>query len=77
LLVKKIEQLLPEGIQVVSQAALVGSSLQDYLQRHPEIEGAISRSASRTFFTTDSTVEFDSKASMFFGAEVKSIHTGL
>jgi glutamate racemase len=77
LLAQKIERVLPEGIKVVSQAALVGSSLQDYLQRHPQIEESISRSGSRAFYTTDSTEEFDSKASMFFGADVKSLHTGL
>ena len=77
LLAEKIEQALPEGVKVVSQAALVGRSLQDYLQRHPGLETTISRAERRLFYTTDSTVEFDDKASMFFGEAVTSVHTDL
>lgn len=77
LLHEKIKKFLPEGITVISQGAVVAHSLQDYLQRHPEIETRISKEGTRLFYTTDSAEDFGTKATLFFGEHVQARHTGL
>jgi glutamate racemase len=73
LLMDKIKAHLPANINVVAQGDIVAKSLVDYLQRHPEIAGSLTKTADRQFFTTiDDTPQFDHHASMFFGTEVKS-----
>lgn len=73
LLREKIEKLLPPGIALVSQGSIVANSLAVYLARHPEIEQQCSKRGERSFFTTDSTEDFDNHASIFFGAPVQSV----
>ncbi|MBL7811679.1 MAG: glutamate racemase [Bacteroidetes bacterium] len=77
LLLPKIKQYIPDGIQVLSQGSLVAESLKGYLERHPEMEAKLSRNASQTFVTTDSTTDFDTHASRFFGRPVHSVHLDL
>lgn len=77
LLINKIRQFVPEGTRVLSQGEIVARSLVDYLGRHPEIEGRISRSGERRFFTTDSTEDFDRHATIFYGQGLKSSHIDL
>ncbi len=73
LLQDKIEAYLPANIKVVPQGDIVAKSLQDYLQRHPEMEQKLTRGNTQEFFTTsDDTQDFDIHASMFFGEPVKS-----
>lgn len=77
LLREKIEEYLPVGVKLLSQGEIVAESLADYLQRHPEIENLCSRGGQQTFFTTDSTEDFDNHATVFFGRQVKSKHVDL
>ena len=77
LLKEKIEEYLPLGVKLVSQGEIVAISLQDYLTRHTEIEKRCSKNGHRMFYTTDSTEEFDSHASLFFGVPVQSKHVDL
>lgn len=77
LLLNKIQQYLPARINVLSQGGIVADSLEDYLQRHPEIEQRCSRGGTRTFYTTDSAEDFDSHASIFFGEPLRSKHLAL
>jgi glutamate racemase len=77
LLTEKIKKHLPEGVQIVSQGAIVAESLADYLHRHPEMEARISRGGTTRYFTTDDTAEFDNHASVFRGAVVRSEHVSL
>lgn len=73
LIQEKIKAYLPQKIQVIAQGDIVANSLQNYLQRHPEMEQKISRNGSRQFFTTsDDTADFDYHAEHFFGEPVKS-----
>ena len=74
LLRDKIEQYLPAGITVLSQGQIVANSLQEYLDRHPDMEKRCSKGGSRDFYTTDSTEDFDNHASIFFGKAVQSKH---
>lgn len=77
LLKDKIQKYLPEHVKLLSQADIVAHSLKDYLDRHPEIESAISKGGERIFYTTDSTADFDAKATTFFGEPVQSRHADL
>jgi len=77
LLWNKLKQLLPENVTLLSQGEIVADSLADYLQRHPGIEQRCSKGDERTFYTTDSTEDFDNHASIFFGQSLKSRHLAL
>lgn len=77
LLKKKIEEYVPIGVKLISQGEIVAKSLLDYLQRHPEIEALCSKNREREFYTTDSTEDFDSHATTFFGKAVISRHVEL
>jgi glutamate racemase len=77
LLIDKIKQFAPQGMQVLSQGKIVADSLQEYLHRHPQMEAKCSKSGQISFFTTDSTEDFDSHATNFYGKEIKSAHLSL
>ncbi|MEO8110568.1 MAG: glutamate racemase [Ginsengibacter sp.] len=77
LLLKKIEQFLPGNVTVISQGEIVAKSLEDYLLRHKEIEARCSKGSHLSFYTTDSTDDFDRHSQIFFGEKVNSIHTAL
>jgi glutamate racemase len=72
LLIEKIEKHLPPGMKVVSQGPIVATSLEDYLQRHPNIETSVSKQSTRRFRTTDDPVDFDIHGSKFFGESIRS-----
>jgi glutamate racemase len=74
LLAEKIKSFLPPGVKLVSQGDIVASSLVDYLNRHPEIEKLCSKGSSRVFCTTDATLDFEARASLFFGQAIQSKH---
>ena len=77
LLMDKIRQFSPPGITIISQGELVAKSLQHYLEVHPGIGEKCTRKGNISFFTTDSTDDFDAHANSFFGKPVKSRHLGL
>ncbi len=77
LLLEKIKKHLPGNINVISQGNIVAKSLQDYLNRHPEIETKCSKNGSLEFYTTDSTEDFDKHSEIFFGQKVNSEHIDL
>lgn len=77
LLKEKIEKYLPPKVQLVAQGDIVANSLKDYLKRHPEMETRLSKEGKRLFYTTDSTADFDQKATIFFGEKVHSGHVDL
>lgn len=72
LLLNKIKTVFPEGIKVVSQGEIVALSLADYLQRHPEIESAITKNGNVSLCTTHSTADFDRHSQRFFGKKIAS-----
>ncbi len=77
LLQEKIREYLPVDVRLVSQGEIVADSLVAYLARHPEIEQACSKNGERSFFTTDSPVDFDNHATIFFESAVRSVHADL
>jgi glutamate racemase len=72
LLYGKIRQFLPEHIQILTQGEFVTRSLQFYLQHHLRLENQCSRGGVYRFFTTECTEDFDHKAAIFLGHEVRS-----
>lgn len=77
LLKEKIQALLPAHVKLLAQGEIVAQSLGHYLQRHQEIEKRLTKGGQRKFFTTDSTIEFEQKATLFFGESVKANHLDL
>lgn len=74
---EKIQEHLPVDVKLLSQGEIVANSLADYLQRHPEIEERCGKGGGREFYTTDSTEDFDSHATKFYGEAVISKHLDL
>ena len=74
LLQNKIKEYTPVGTKIISQGEIVAASLKNYLQRHPEIEMLCSKGSTRTFYTSDSSVDFDKHSSIFYGESIQSKH---
>lgn len=72
LLEDKIRKFLPAGVSIVSQGPIVADSLADYLSRHSDMQGSISRHGSKKFYTTDDTDDFDKHGAVFFGSAIRS-----
>ena len=72
LLLPKIRQFAPQHLTILSQGDIVANSLQDYLQRHPEIDAQCSKGQTLNFYTTDSAEEFEEKAGLFWGKPVRA-----
>jgi glutamate racemase len=77
LLKEKIQALLPPQVKLLDQGEIVATSLKDYLNRHSEIETLLSKEGQRTFYTTDTAIDFNKKAALFFDEEVQSQHLDL
>ena len=79
LLIKKIKQFAPPHIRVIAQGEYVAESLEDYLQRHPEMDIRCTKNGSCRFYTTESESKFQESASIFLQQEdiqVESISLG-
>jgi len=72
LLMDKLRQFLPASIQLVAQGDIVAESLVKYLKNHPEIEVRCSKTAERTFYTTDDCADFDRHAGYFYSPGINS-----
>jgi glutamate racemase len=77
LLMEHIKKYTPPGISLISQGEVVAKSLEDYLERHPEMENACSKLGTREFLTTDSTEDFNGHATIFYGQPIQSEHANL
>jgi glutamate racemase len=73
----KLVKYLPSGIKILSQGEIVADSLAKYLQNHLEIEENCSKNAKRSFFTTDSSEDFNNQATIFYNELVASRHVSL
>lgn len=77
LLKNKLEKFLPSSIKILTQGEIVAAGTKDYLLRHTEIETQLSKNSKREFYTTDSSDDFDSHASVFYGEAISSKHADL
>jgi glutamate racemase len=69
---KKIKQYLPLHVNLLSQGSIVAQSLNNYLNRHIELEVKCSKNGSIKFCTTDQSETFDKAAGMFYGKPINS-----
>lgn len=76
LLRKVINKYVPDRIHILEQGAIVAEKLVDYLERHPETDRKISKSATVEFQTTESAATFEEKATLFLEQPVvaKTVH---
>lgn len=72
LLYARIRAVVPQSVKIIEQGGLVADRLDDYLQRHPEVESVLSRKQNRRFLTTDQSERFDRLAEIFLGKSVLS-----
>ncbi len=72
LLKKTIRKYVPESITILEQGQVVAEKLIDYLHRHPEIDDRLSKSGQVIFQTTESSENFENKASLFLDRKVKA-----
>jgi len=72
LLMPKIMKYAPHGVQIVPQGEYVAASLQQYLQRHPEMEQCITKGSQTLFYTTENPETFNASATIFFGQPVEA-----
>ena len=77
LMFRKIKEYLPADTKIIAQGEIVASSLKDYLTRHPEMEIKCSKNKTIQFFTTDSAVDFDKHAELFYGEKISSKQVSL
>lgn len=70
LLLSKIKQYLPEHIQIISQGEYVAKSLQNYLNRHPEIDKVCTKQGITHYFTTEAPSKFADMAKNFLNQEI-------
>ena len=71
LLLPKIRQFSPKEMHIIPQGEIVAKSLQDYLNRHPEMKERITQNENCKFFTTESVPKFKKSANLFLHTEVE------
>jgi glutamate racemase len=76
-LFNQIEEILHSNIKILSQGEIVAKSLENYLERHPQIEEKCSKNGEVIFFTTDASEDFEKHSSIFYGKPVKATHVRL
>ena len=71
----EIEQIAGSGVKVVSQGEIVAASLEDYLDRHVEIQNRISNTGQLKVFTSGDAKEFvrQAKELLSIDLDVQSI----
>ncbi len=72
-----IESIVGPKVNVIAQGKIIAESLVDYLLRHPEIDERCSKNGKVAYLTSETSTEFDRKASVFVKGEVKSSHVSL
>ena len=69
ILLPKIQKYTPKHIRIVAQGEYVARSLQDYLNRHPEMDARCEKGGKCRFLTTESESKFEESASIFLGRQ--------
>ena len=78
LLLPKIHKYMPRGIRIISQGEYVADALQNYFERHPEIEQRCSKGGQAHYLTTENPEKFKEQAQLFLHepVEVENITLG-
>lgn len=70
LLLSKIRQYLPKSVNIICQGEIVAKSLENYLQRHPEMEERLTKGGTVRFLTTENPHKFKFTAKVFFKGDL-------
>jgi glutamate racemase len=62
---------MPRGIRIVSQGEYVANSLQNYLERHSDIEQRCSKEGVTHYLTTENPEKFKEQAQLFLHEPVE------
>jgi len=73
ILFREIQKVMGKRCRVFDSPKFVVGKLEDYLRRHPEIEGKISKEKKRIFYTTDDTNRFKDLGEKFLGQKIEPI----
>ena len=77
LLMPKILKYIKPGVRLIPQGEYVASSLQDYLQRHTDMEQRITRGGTARYVTSESPDKFKANASIFLRESIEAEHIEL
>ena len=72
LIIDKIRENIPNGVEIISQGDIVAASLKDYLSRHKEIESRCSKGGEVEYLTTESAEKFNAAATTFLKKEINA-----
>jgi glutamate racemase len=73
LLAETIREYLPDKqIRLIDQGPVVAEKLGDYLQRHPDMEREISKGSDVIYLTTETAENFEAKAGLFTGFDIRA-----
>ncbi len=78
ILLPKINKFMPRGVRIVSQGEYVARSLQQYFERHADIEQRCTKGGQVHYLTTENPERFKESAQLFLHepVEVESITLG-
>ncbi len=77
LLMNSIVKNIPDGVRIVPQGQYVANSLNDYLQRHPDVERNVTKQGRCQYLTTESEEKFKESAQIFLHEKVDVTHVDL
>jgi glutamate racemase len=72
-----VKESVPAHVKVVTQGEIVANSLKVYLEKHKALEAKCSKNGMVHYLTTETSTDFDKKASAFVGEEIHSTHVVL
>lgn len=72
-----IARYMPAHVKIIEQGHIVADSLKDYLRRHPEMEGHLSKEGKVEYFTTEKEELFSRMAGLFMGEDVAATRIDL
>ena len=71
LLLPKIHKYIPRGIRIIAQGEYVASSLQNYFQRHPDMEQRCTKNGQTRYLTTENPERFKEQAQIFLHEDIE------
>lgn len=71
LLMNALRKAVPPGVRIVPQGEYVAASLENYLQRHPDMAKACSEGGTVRYYTTESPERFKECAAMFLNEDIE------
>ena len=77
LLLPAIRSAVPAAVELVTQGEVVSERLADWLRRHPDIDGRLTRGGMRRYLTTDDPVWFAQRGEAIVGEGLSALRVRL